>query len=230
MKDIWKIYDVELQFTGPFAASLPRDMKEITAMLEARKPEKKPENATPIPELAEEIADEVESTPEVQRGYATFPKDDNGIYYEARCVRGHLKDCSNILQGLLKIKALKSKFCNRTYVQPMKLYLAKKEVDGTATITDQVEGDHMVKVIKFDGNETRIIHAMTMQGPRSSFKTIDFVRDANLKFQLKVLKDGIITDDILETIFAYGGTHGMGQERGAGDFGKYDVVKLEEVK
>jgi hypothetical protein len=161
----------------------------------------------PIPELVEQIAGEVEATEEVERGYATFKQDDNGLYYEARCVRAHIKDCANQLQGILGIKALKAKVANRVYVEPAKIYLGKSEPDGS---------------------EVRIIHAMTMKGPRSSLKTIDYVTDAKLNFTLRVLEDGVIDRDILEAIFEYGGTHGMGQERSQ-DWGKYELVKLEEV-
>jgi len=207
---MWTKYNVELQFTAPFASSTPKNSKEIEAMLEARMPAKAPPDPVSIPELARQIAKEVGTEPNeaMERGYATFKRDDNGLYYEARCVRAHIKDCSNALQKLLDIKALKSKVAQRVYVEPEKLYLGKKEPDGS---------------------ETRIIHAMTMQGPRSSFKTIDYVLDTKLSFTLKVLDDGMITRKILEAIFEYGGTHGMGQERSSNDFGKYFVAKFEEV-
>jgi hypothetical protein len=198
---------VQLQFTTPFASSTPKNPKDIEAMLEARMPSKPPESAMPVPELAEQIAGEVEATEEVERGYATFKRDDNGLYYEARCIRAHIKDCANQLQGILGIKALKAKVANKVYVEPAKIYLGKSEPDGS---------------------EVRIIHAMTMKGPRSSLKTIDYVMDAKLNFTLRVLEDGVIDRDILEAIFEYGGTHGIGQERSQ-DWGKYELVKLEEV-
>jgi len=115
---------------------------------------------------------------------------------------------NSILQNSLEIKALKSKVANRVYVFPEKIYIGKSEPDG---------------------NETRIIHAMTMKGPRSSLKTIDYVDDAVLKFQLKVLDDGVVKREMLESIFQYGGIHGMGQERSQ-DWGKYEVVRLEEME
>ena len=206
--NLWKSYEVELQFTTPFASSTPKNPKDIMAMLEARMPAKAPPDPVSIPELASQIAEEVEATEEVERGYATFKRDGKGLYYEARCVRAHIKDCANALQGLLEIRALKSKVANRVYVEPEKIYLDKQEPDG---------------------NETRIVHAMTMKGPRSSLKTIDYVNDARLAFRLKVLDDGVITKDILEAIFEYGSVHGVGQERSQ-DWGRYEVVKLEEVK
>ena len=48
-----------------------------------------------------------------------------------------------------------------------------------------------------------------------------------MRFTLRVLNDGLVSRELLEQIFEYGGEHGMGQERGAGDFGKYNLVKLE---
>ncbi|GAJ02676.1 unnamed protein product, partial [marine sediment metagenome] len=212
---MWKLYEVELRFNTFFASSTPKNPKDIEAMLLARAPSdtqlkrriEQGEQITPIPELAEEVAEEVEARGEVERGYATFKRDEKGLYYEARCVRAHIKDCASQLQGLLGIKAFKSKVANRVYVEPAKIYLGKSEPDG---------------------NETRIVHAMTMKGPRSSLKTIDYVDKPVLKFNLKVLDDGVIDKDILEAIFEYGSEHGMGQERSQ-DWGKYELVKLQET-
>ena len=205
---MWKIYKVELAFNSPFASSTPKNPKDIEAMLEARMPSKPPPDPVSIPELASQVAEEVEATEEVERGYATFKRDDKGLYYEARCVRAHIKDCANALQGLLDIRALKSKLAQRVYVEPEKIYIGKTEPDGS---------------------ETRIIHAMTMKGPRSSLKTIDFVIDVKLCFNLKVLDDGVITEDILRSIFEYGGIHGIGQERSQ-DWGRYTLAEFAEVK
>jgi len=213
---MWKKYNIELRFTTPFASSTPKNPKDIEAMLIARAPSeselkkrtKDGEEITPIPELAEQVAEEVGASEQVERGYATFKRDDKGLYYEARCVRAHIKDCANQLQEFLGIKALKSKVANRVYVEPAKIYLDKLHPDGS---------------------EVRIVHAMTMKGPRSSLKTIDYVDKPVLKFQLKVLDDGVIDEEILKAIFEYGGEHGMGQERNQ-DWGKYELVRLEEIK
>jgi len=207
MTGMWKKYEVELQFTTQFASSTPKNPLDIEAMLKAKMPSKPPEDPIPLPELADQVAEEVEADEEVERGYATFKRDENGLYYEARCVRAHIKDCANVLQKLLGKKALKSKVANRVYIEPAKIYLSKSEPDG---------------------NETRIVHAMTMKGPRSSLKTIDYVDKPVLKFILKLMDDGEITWDILEAIFEYGGEHGMGQERSQ-DWGKYELRKLQEV-
>ena len=213
---MWKRYAVELRFLTPFASSTPKSPKDIEAMLIARAPSDAElrkrkdagEEITPLDELGEQVAEEVKASEEVERGYATFKRDDKGLYYEARCVKAHIKDCANQLQGFLETKALKSKVANRVYVEPAKIYLGKSEPDGS---------------------EVRIVHAMTMKGPRSSLKTIDFVDSPVLKFTLKVLDDSIIDEEILKAIFEYGGEHGMGQERSQ-DWGKYKLEKLEEAE
>lgn len=237
---MWQSYEVELHFTTPFASSTPKNPKDIEAMLEARMPSTRPEGAVALDELAEEVKEEVEASQEVERGYATFKRDENGLYYEGRCVRAHIKDCANQLQGLLGIKALKSKVANRVYVEPAKIRLLRsgeiiKEPDGSVTHEVQPVGMpwlHHVPLEQIkepDGSETRIIHAMTMKGPRSSLKTIDYVNNPVLKFNLKVLDDGVIDQATLESIFEYGAEHGMGQERSQ-DWGKYELVRLTEVQ
>lgn len=214
MKTMWKRYTVTQHFTTPFASGTPKNLKDIEAMLENRMPATAPPEPVSIPELASQVAEEVGATEEIERdtegvkiGHAVFKHDGKGLYYEARCVRAHIKDCANALQKLLDIKALKSKVAQRVYVEPAKLYLGKSEPDDC---------------------EMRIIHVMTAKGVRNSLKKIDYVKDAELTFNLKVLDDGVVTEDILRSIFEYGSTHGMGQERSQ-DFGRY-TFEMTEVK
>ncbi|MBA7630693.1 hypothetical protein ES703_38217 [subsurface metagenome] len=206
-KGMWLRYQVELQMTGRFAASLPRTREEITAMLEQRMPVNPPEDYTPIEELADEVAAKVtplegdEDHEEVKFGWATFPKDDTGLYYEGRCVRGHLKDCATQVRGFLEpeVKALKAKVANKVYVVTDVIPLGAKEPAGT---------------------EARYVQVMTRMGPRSTIKYVEYLEKPSLTFELKVFNDGVITPEILNTIFEYGSIHGMGQERSQG-WGRY---------
>lgn len=203
---MWKRYVVKLQMTGRFAASIPKTDKEIMGMLEHRMPASKPEGAMPVEELAEQVAAEVGAEPEI--GWATFKRDDKGLYYEGRCIRGHIKDCAQQVAPFFPaIRAFKSKVANKVYVEDEKIYLDKS---------------------KPDGYEQRFIQVMTKPGPRSTYKFLDYVEKPELVFTLKVLEDGIINREILEAIFEYGGTHGMGQERGQ-SWGRYEVKELKEV-
>ena len=207
---MWKRYEVKLQIEERLAASMPKTKEEIEKMLEYRVPTKVPDNATPLPELADKIVQEVGVEPEI--GWATFKRDENGLYYEGRCVRGHIKDCAQqIVSFFPDIKAFRAKVANKVYVETDKIYLGKDRPDGY---------------------EQRFIQVMTRQGPRSTYKFIDYVEKPILTFILRVLDDGVVTNEILEAIFEYGGTHGIGQERSQG-WGKYKLlrsVELQEVE
>lgn len=213
---MWKKYEVELQMTGRFAASLPKTKESIEQMLEHRMPSKPPENFTPIAELTEEVAEKVaapaegeEEAEELKFGWATFPRNEEGLYYEGRCVRGHIKDCANQVRDAIDppVRALKAKVANKVYVMTDVIPLGAKEPAGT---------------------EQRFVQVMTRQGPRSTIKYADYLEKPTLKFRLNVLDDGIITEDILKAIFDYGSVHGLGQERSQG-WGRY-TYKIKEIQ
>ena len=199
---MWKKYEVELNMTGRFAASLPRTKEEIQKMLENRMPLHPPEDFIPIEELVDVVAEKVAETPEEKEfkyGWATFPSNNEGLYYEGRCIRGHIKDCAYQIKDVLDIKALKPKVANKVYVMTDIIPLGATEPTGT---------------------EQRFVQVMTRMGPRSTIKFIDYLEKPTLKFQLNVLNDGIITTEILQAIFEYGSVHGLGQERSQG-WGRY---------
>ena len=173
-------------------------------------PKNPPPDATPIEDLARQVAKEVGGDEEqFLPGWATFKRDDNGLYYEGRCVRGHIKDCAaQVVSFVSNIKAFRSKVANKVYVETERIYLGKSEPDGM---------------------EQRFIQVMTRQGPRSSYKYIDYVEKPRLEFILRVLGDDVIAGDEISLIFEYGGMHGMGQERSQ-DWGRYEVVEITEVE
>jgi len=213
---MWKKYEVELQMIGKFAASLPKTKEDIEQMLEHRMPATPPENFTPIAELTEEVAEKVgapaegeEEEEELKYGWATFPRNEEGLYYEGRCIRGHIKDCANQIRDAIKppVKALKAKVANKVYVMTDVIPLGANEPAGT---------------------EQRFVQVMTRMGPRSTIKYADYLEKPTLKFWLNVLDDGIITEDILNAIFEYGSIHGLGQERSQG-WGRYTYT-IKEIQ
>ena len=206
--------------TGLFAASLPRTREEIEKMLVNRMPATLPDDYIPISELVDEVAERVGivtadegAEEELKYGWATFPRNDDGLYYEGRCVRGHLKDCANQVKGAIKpeVKALKAKVANKVYVM----------TDVIPLMIDGVQAKEPQDTVQ------RFIQVVTKKGPRSTMKFVDYLEKPVLTFQLYVLEDDIITDDILGAIFNYGRVHGMGQERSQG-WGRYtyEIRKL----
>jgi len=215
---MWEKYEVELRMTGYFAASLPRTREEIEKMLEHRMPAKPPEDFIPLDELVDEVVEKVSATEEAEEemkyGWATFCRDEAGLYYEGRCVRGHIKDCANQVKNAIKpeVRALKAKVANKVYVM----------TDVIPLVVDGVQAKEIA------GTAQRFVQVMTMKGPRSTIKFVDYLEKPALTFHLNVLDDGIITDDILNALFEYGSVHGMGQERSQG-WGRYTftVRKLD---
>lgn len=214
MSEIWKEYRVDIAIQGQFGASIPKTPEEITAMLEHRMPKKKPDGAIPIDELAAQVAEEVKAVEDDEAppfGWASFKRDDQGLYAEGRTIRGHLKDCAlqvagwydgtvaHKKAGFREVKNFRAKFVNRVYVVENKLHFGKKEPDGM---------------------ETRFIQVMTRQGPRSTIKYVDYVNDVEFSFTLSLMNDGVIGLDEITTVLIYGSRHGMGAERSQ-DWGRY---------
>ena len=215
---MWKRYQVEVEFTTNFGASLPRTPDGIRAMLEHRMPSeaafKKIENPVPVAVLAEQVIQEVEASEEEPPGWATFPHDAQGIYVEPRTVRGHIKDCALQVAATTGITAFKAKVANKVYVVEEPLRLRRAD---SALIT------------KVDGTITRTIQVMTRQGPRSSLKRVDYVAPpSRLAFVLRVWDDKVVGEKELRTIFEYGEVHGMGAERSQ-HWGNYHLLKLEAM-
>lgn len=230
-KPLWKEYNVTLQMTGLFAASLPRTLEQIQKMLENRTPANPPPNYVPIEQLAQQVLGRVVLKPDVSLaeaeegdeeltseekeklkfGWATFCQNDEGFYYEGRCIRGHLKDCANQVRNFFRNPKTGTPV-------PLKAWVANKVYVMTEIIP--------LGVKEFSGTQQRFVQVMTNQGPRSTIKFIDYLEKPKLTFLLKVLNDGVITPEILDTIFNYGSVHGMGQERSQG-WGRYTYIIKE---
>jgi hypothetical protein len=207
---MWTVYRVEMKMTGRFAASLPKTREEIEQMLEHRMPTVPPPDFVPIDDLANQVAEKVGASEgeeeEAKFGWATFPRNDDGLYYEGRCIRGHLKDCATQVSGLFepKMSAFKAKVANKVYV-----------------MTDVIPLTSSLGFFKEPtGTEQRFVQVMTRQGPRSTIKYVDYLEKPTLSFELKTLNDGVITEGMLRVIFDYGSIHGLGQERSQG-WGRY---------
>jgi hypothetical protein len=187
----------------------PKSPELIRDWLEARR--------APDPEKnAEEIEAGIEASED--RSWCGFQRQDGvGLCLRGYHVKAHIKDCANILRSLLpkRVKgdgtevgvAWRSMVADRCYVVEDYIPLGVQEPSGFF--------EHPV-------------HVMTRQGPRNALKRTDYVDKPKVEFTLKVLADKAVTEDILRQLFEYGGTHGMGSDRGMG-FGRYEIAELEEV-
>lgn len=220
---MWKRYGVKVQVENRLMGGLPKNPDVIKDWLEARKPSDAAYRrlvaegeaaGTPVPTLealGEDIAQAVEPTED--KVWSGFKRDDTGLYIEPYQVKAHLKDAARVLMGFTSIKALRSKVAERVYPEPPRIYLARQ--DG-------------VIAQEPDGYWEHPVHIMTAQGPRSALKRNDYLETPQFSYQLRVLEDKVIGQELLEQLLEYGGVHGIMAERGLG-MGKY-VATLEEVE
>lgn len=211
---MFRKYRVTWKFRNEFAAGIPENPEALLAFLEARAPERRPEDAIPLEELAEQVAQEIHQ-PSTEREAAlttTFKEKNGALVYEARGVKAHIKDCASVLSKMLGITAFKAKVANRADIKPQFIPLTRN-------------GQPITEV---DGSEIRPVTTMTRLGPRTAVKIVKYVLAPELTFELLVLDDGVITEQHLRSIFQYGGNvKGAGQDRGLG-WGRYDFT-MEEV-
>jgi hypothetical protein len=227
---LWLMYEVGLQIDGQFASSLPRTTEEIRSMLEHRMPTRKPDDAVPIDQLADQVALQVGATSKDDEdedylpSWATFKRDENGLYYEGRQIRGHIKDCALQIAPIkqARIKNFRSKVANKVYVMDDIIPL------WTGPLFQSNGSNNDGRFTEVDGTEERFVQVMTRQGPRSAIKHIDYINDPYMSFRIKILNDGIITIADVETIFEYGSVHGIGQERSQG-WGRYTVHHITDL-
>lgn len=201
--DMWETIDVRWDFRGRLCGSVPMKKELVRPWLEARNPQD-------INQAEKEVLETLDEAQE--RVTLGFQKDEEGLFVRGGTVKAHLKDCSNIIKDILKIKALRAKVANKIYVQEDRIHLHKEGQVGRIAQ-------------KPDGNFDQPIHVITPRGPRNSLKTIGYLEGIHINFTLKLLQDKEITREILEAVFQYGEIHGYGGERGMG-YGRYVATIL----
>ncbi len=224
-KEMWKYYDVTMMFNRPDASTwimggIPKEEEMVTTWVETKKMKDEKykkklaagEKLRPLEDIKEEIIDNTEMIED--KVHVGFLQDDNGIYAREHQIKAHLKDCANQVKDLISITGLKSKVANKVMLNTEKFYFTK---NGGAPIT-KVDGtwEHGIRIF------------IPRMGERSALKRNDYIKDATLKFTIKVLNDKVLDEDILRCILDYGSDHGIFSERGMG-YGKY-AYTIEEVE
>lgn len=223
--NLWKKYAVTIIVKNRLVGGIPTNVDLIAGWVQANMKEATKEERAKLvdatidhlPKLAEERA---------EKTWTTFKADAEGIYFEGRNMKAMLKECANILRDMLvkddkrandssksRFTNLKSRLAERCFVEEDKIRFTR---DGKP-------------VLKPDGNEERAIHVMGPQGPRTALKKVDFVSGpVELSFTLRVLADGVVDEELLKTIFEFGGYNGLGTDRAMGN-GVFELKTLLPV-
>jgi hypothetical protein len=196
----WLHYTVTIKLRDKLVGGWPKNPEVEKALLKARGLE----DLIPALSIPADAEGQAKLQAEqIEKSWIGFKTNGTGPYLEARNIKAMLKEGANIIKAMLGQKNLKAKLAERVFVEP-----------------------HEIPLPEVSGTDRRMVHAMTMQGPRSSMKLFDYIDRPTLEFRLKVLNDGIFTPDLLRDILDYCQENGLGADRSQG-FGQFDVVSFD---
>ena len=199
-KPMWIYFTASIRMRDKLVGGWPKNPEVEEALLRARGLEDLIP-VTKIPEGAE--AQEELKQQKIEKSWIGFKTNGEGIpILEARNIKAMLREGANITKSLLGEKNLKSKLAERVFVEP-----------------------HEIPLPAVSGRGERVVHAMTMQGPRSSLKLYDYIDQPTLRFSLRVLNDGVFNEEKLRFILEYCQENGLGADRSQ-EFGKFDILSF----
>lgn len=190
---------------------IPRHPELVKRWQEAKFPESQARLEAGDPKTAEEATDRtVEALgaqaleEEAEKVWTGFIEADGFLAIESRQIKAMLKESANIIRTMVRLPnqrsntppPLRARVAERVFVTPNKVVLSVREPTGTVE---------------------RPIHVMTQQGPRTALKRTDYVDDAEIRAKLRVLDDGLITEDILRMILDHASLNGIGTDRSQGN-------------
>jgi hypothetical protein len=139
-----------------------------------------------------------------------FKRGELGLYIEARQVKAALKESCNILFAGERVgptkKGAKSFLAERVFVSPDELWLGRTEPDGIEMVVGHVSGP---------------------QGPRSTLGYHEYVRQAEITFDVLVTRDSI-EQKWWPALWTHMEENGLGALRSQG-YGRFDVLEWEAI-
>ena len=170
---------------------------------------------------AEKGDEEAEKLPEIDenKGVTVFFRDNDCLCIGAHVIKGFLKEALSTLKGQVEIASVSSKVDNLVSVSPDYIRLKR---DGEP-------------IKEPDGLLERPLRAMTMQGPRTSLASSEYLDSGwTIKFDITLLdnngtaKSKPLTWEAIEEAFNYGMLFkGLGQWRNA-QYGRFTWKCLEK--
>lgn len=229
MTDLWKkhkqsdwkpldTYKVQIRIND-IVGGKPATSEIIEKWVDSTNKEKSDAERTKIKEA------HIETLPELTEGVAEkqsciFARKDGELCIEARQIKSLLKESANIIKTIAPagkgktapIAALKSKVADQCFVRGEYISLGRTEPDEISE---------------------RPIHVITPQGPRTSLKRTEIVKDVTIEFIIERKKGrdkSAVPEPVLLAILDYAQNVGLGAERsqGRGTFEVLSVEKLDE--
>jgi len=195
-------YRLEIRFAEDFLGTVPKSKEVYKKYIASKKPDLTDD------ELDEEV-NSVQDTEE--KGWTGFHKDDNGLFIFDYMLKGFIKASFEVCQeigAIDKVKAYRKWIDELIFIWPRKIYCGQSDPDSTLE---------------------RPLRVMTMQGPRVTLSRSDTMAEGTrLRFLVEVLGKKIKWESI-EQVFDYGRYVGLGQWRGSGGFGRFELEDVTPI-
>lgn len=181
----------------PLLGTIPKNRELFTKYVLSKHPD--PVDLDAVEEEETQAEQETRTAPDGS-GETGFHTDPDGVYIMDYHIKGFLKEAGNVLKKKVGIPALRSKIDNYVFIRPRYIWLAEAPA----------------------GRLERPLRAQTMQGPRVTLVSSDYV-EAGTSFEVVIgLVDGEpkLTWEVIETLLDYGRLKGLGQWRNGG-YGRF---------
>lgn len=194
--------EITIQLTSPMLGTVPKDPAVYKSYISDKA-------AEIYPDRKEEIQDENACVEKIEeKGWTGFHQDDKGLFIYDYMLKGFIKSAIETLMengAIKKISAYKKWVDRLVFISPRKIYLGK------------TEPDYVVE---------RPIRAMTPQGPRVSLVRSDAIEEGTeITFEVEILKNSKSIDiELIKKALEYGRYVGLGQWRGSGGYGQFEVA------
>lgn len=205
------IYRVEVTFTEPMLGGAPLNAEIYSNYIATKKADADP--TEPLTDV--EIAEELDTLPEGDKGVTGFHRDEQGNPFVFDYTwRGYFKEAASFLRSIPSteskgLTSYKKKIDGLLFVYPRRIPLV---LTGPITMNQ------------------RPLRAETMQGPRVTLACSEQVpAGSRMVFELASLANSIMSEDIIREWLDYGAVKGFGQWRNA-SWGRFEYTMTSVSK
>lgn len=160
-------------------------------------------------------AEKLGDTATEEASWKGFYSDENGLFIEARNIRGMLKQAARAAGTTKVVKAALKKLTDNLRIEPERIY-------------PYHDGVIFTPIKEASEQEERAVHVITPAGPRTGLKRSDILRNVRLNFDL-VPSHPDLSEIVLRELVTYASLYlGVGSDVSQGD-GHFRVVEFKRV-
>jgi hypothetical protein len=165
-----------------------------------------------------EVEGEMGEDKAINKRWTAFWLDEEGLYYESRCLKSCLRECMSKLNHFVATSGSKGSHDYGVFIDPFRLRFER-------------EGEVLQAP---DGFEDRPVICMVNSGGKfqkiTSLKRQDYVGEGTeIAGTIKVLAQGKVTETMLIESFTLAQDAGIGAGRSQG-FGQFDLVQFDRIQ